>query len=60
MRKALLRLEPRREPSRAMLYVTPVLAFVSTLIAGGILFWALGKDHRSSHSSRNGGAAVPS
>ncbi len=44
MRKALLRLEPRREPSRTMLYVTPVLAFVSTLIAGGILFWALGKD----------------
>ncbi len=39
-----LRLEPRREPSRTMLYATPVLAFALTLLAGLVLFWALGKD----------------
>ena len=39
-----LALEPRREPSRAMLYATPFLAFVLTLLAGFVLFWALGKD----------------
>ena len=44
MGNAFLRLEPRREPSRAMLYATPFIAFVLTLLAGLVLFWALGKD----------------
>ena len=44
MRNAMVRLEPRREPSRVMLYATPFVAFVLTLLAGLVLFWALGKD----------------
>lgn len=44
MPSRLISLEPRREPSRAMLYATPLLAFVLTLLAGLALFWALGKD----------------
>jgi general nucleoside transport system permease protein len=39
----MLRLEPRREPSRAMFYLTPFLAVLLTLIAGAALFAALGK-----------------
>jgi general nucleoside transport system permease protein len=39
----MLRLEPRREPSKTMLYLTPVLAVVLTLIAGAGLFALLGK-----------------
>jgi simple sugar transport system permease protein len=40
----MLRLVPRREPSRALLYATPVIAVVLTLVAGFILFALLGKD----------------
>ncbi len=39
----MLRLEPRREPSRLMFYLTPFLAVALTLIAGAALFAALGK-----------------
>jgi general nucleoside transport system permease protein len=38
-----LRLEPRQQPSRAMFYATPVLAAALTLVAGAVLFAALGK-----------------
>lgn len=38
----MLRLEPRREPSAAMVYGAPVLAIALTLIAGSLLFAALG------------------
>ena len=40
----MLRLEARREPSRAMVMLTPLLAFVLTLISGVVLFALLGKD----------------
>ena len=40
----MLRLEPRKEPSTAMLYATPVIAIALTIIAGMILFALLGKD----------------
>ncbi|MGA7329308.1 MAG: ABC transporter permease [Rhodomicrobium sp.] len=39
----MLRLEPRREASKAMFYITPLIAVALTLIAGAILFAALGK-----------------
>ena len=39
----MLRLEPRREPSRAMFYLTPFLAVGLTLIGGAVLFALLGK-----------------
>ncbi len=39
----MLRLEPRREPSRAMFYFTPFLAVGLTLISGAVLFALLGK-----------------
>src|SRR5262249_58576598 len=39
----MLRLEPRREPSRIMFYVTPFLAIGLTLLAGIVLFAALDK-----------------
>lgn len=39
----MLRLVPRREPSRAMMALTPFLAIVLTVISGGLMFWALGK-----------------
>lgn len=39
----MLRLEPRREPSRLMFYLTPFLAVLLTLLAGAALFAALGK-----------------
>ena len=35
---------PRKEPSRAMLWLTPVAAVALTMLAGLILFAALGKD----------------
>lgn len=38
------RLVARREPSRAMLYLTPVLALALTLLAGTVLFWLMGRD----------------
>lgn len=40
----MIRLERRREPSRAMLYLTPVLAVGLTVLAGMALFAALDKD----------------
>ncbi|GGL68305.1 ABC transporter permease [Wenxinia marina] len=40
----MLRLEKRPQPSRAWAWATPVLAVVLTMIAGGLLFAALGKD----------------
>jgi simple sugar transport system permease protein len=40
----MFRLEPRREPSRTMFYVTPLLALALTLLAGAILFALLGRD----------------
>ncbi len=36
------RLEKRREPSRTMLYLTPVLAVLLTMLVGGIIFSAIG------------------
>jgi hypothetical protein len=39
----MLRLEPRREPSRLMFYVTPFLAILLTLVAGLLLFRVIGK-----------------
>ena len=39
-----LRLEPRERPSRAARYLSPVLAALLTLVAGGILFASLGYD----------------
>lgn len=40
----LVRLEPRPEPSRLMSYLSPVIAVVLTLLAGLLVFYALGKD----------------
>ena len=40
----MFRLEPRKELSRTMFYFTPLLALALTLVAGGIMFIALGKD----------------
>lgn len=37
-------LERRPVPSRLWTYLTPVVAVVATMIAGGVLFWMLGKD----------------
>jgi general nucleoside transport system permease protein len=39
----MLRLEPRREPSQAMFYLTPFLAIALTLLAGIVLFEILRK-----------------
>lgn len=40
----MIRLEPRREPSRVWAAATPVLAVLATMVAGGLLFAMLGKD----------------
>lgn len=40
----MIRLEPRLTPSRAMVWGTPALAVLATMIAGGILFAMLGKN----------------
>ncbi len=40
----LISLEPRKEPSRAMLYLTPVIAVVLTMVTGGIIFSLIGFD----------------
>lgn len=40
----MLRIEPRREPSKTMQVLTPVLAVVLTILAGLVLFTILGKD----------------
>lgn len=39
-----LRIEPRREQSRRLLYLTPFLAFLLTVVAGFVLFAMLGHD----------------
>jgi simple sugar transport system permease protein len=39
-----LRIEPRRELSRRLLYLTPFLAFLLTVVAGFVLFVVLGHD----------------
>lgn len=39
-----IRLEKRAEPSRLMLYLTPVLAVAMTMIVGAIIFSSLGYD----------------
>lgn len=44
MREFPLRLEPRPEPSRAMRYLSPLCAVVLMLLAGLVIFSALGKD----------------
>ncbi len=36
--------ERRPQPSRLWAYLTPPVAVVATMIAGGLLFWGLGKD----------------
>ncbi len=40
----MFRLEKRPSPSRFWAAVTPVLAVLATMIAGGVMFWLLGKD----------------
>lgn len=40
----MLMLEKRPQPSRAFAYLTPLLAVLATMIAGGLMFAALGKD----------------
>ena len=40
----LLKLEKRPSDSKVMAYLSPVIAITLTLIAGGILFYALGED----------------
>lgn len=40
----LLELEKRKQPSRSMLYLTPVIAVILTMITGAIIFTFLGYD----------------
>lgn len=40
----MIRLEPRKEQSQLLLYTTPVLAVVITIVAGLVMFAAMGKD----------------
>ncbi|OWU84591.1 sugar ABC transporter permease [Oceanicola sp. 22II-s10i] len=40
----MLRLEKRRQPSRVWAWATPLVAVLATVIFGGLLFAALGKD----------------
>jgi ABC-type uncharacterized transport system permease subunit len=40
----LIELVPRKEPSRSMLYLTPVIAVLLTMIVGAIIFSLLGYD----------------
>lgn len=40
----MIRLEKRPSPSRFWTAFTPILAILATMIAGGLMFWALGKD----------------
>lgn len=40
----MLRLEKRPNPSAAWAYLSPILAVIATMIAGGIMFALLGKD----------------
>lgn len=36
-------LEPRAQPSQLLRWTAPLIAIVATLLAGSVLFWALGK-----------------
>ena len=40
----MIRLEKRPTPSRVWTWATPVVAVLATMVAGGLLFWALGTD----------------
>ncbi|WP_127114531.1 ABC transporter permease [Shimia sediminis] len=40
----MIKLEKRPQPSRALALATPLIAVFITMIAGGLLFWALGKN----------------
>lgn len=40
----MVRLEPRRQHSQAMVYLSPVLAILMTLFFGGIIFFFMGKN----------------
>lgn len=40
----MFRLEKRAAPSQLMSGLTPVLAVIATMIAGGLLFWAMGQN----------------
>ena len=40
----MIRLEKRRQPSKAFAYATPVMAVLATMFFGGLVFMALGKD----------------
>ncbi len=40
----MIRLEPRKEISKGLLYVTPMLAVLITILAGMVMFTFLGKD----------------
>ncbi len=40
----LIELEKRKEPSRVMLYLTPVIAVLATMLAGAIIFTLIGHD----------------
>ena len=40
----MIKLEKRPQPSRALSLATPVIAVLITMVAGGLLFWALGKN----------------
>ncbi len=40
----MIRLEPRREVSKVLMYVTPVIAIGVTILAGVVMFAILGRD----------------
>ena len=40
----MIRLEPRKEMSKNLLYLTPVIAVALTIIFGGVMFLILGKN----------------
>ena len=40
----LFELEKRKEPSRAMVYLTPVIAVLLTMVVGAVVFSLLGYD----------------
>ena len=39
----MIKLEKRPQPSKAWTYLTPIVAVIATMIAGGLLFAVLGK-----------------
>ena len=38
----MLRLEQRQQPSKMMLYTTPIMAVLATMVVGGLLFFSMG------------------